>query len=83
MFAFPSRKPVIADIDENALFVREPLTSAKNVKPFLPTAANYPAGRYTFETRTARAGALKPDAPLLPFGLLGPVRLIEQVWPGN
>ncbi|MCU0784545.1 MAG: glycosyl hydrolase, partial [Verrucomicrobia bacterium] len=41
VFAFPSRKPVIADIDEKALFVREPFTSAKQVKPFLPTAANY------------------------------------------
>lgn len=33
----------------------------------------YPAGRYTFETRSARAGAFKPVAPLLPSGLLGPV----------
>jgi hypothetical protein len=38
VFAFPSRKPVIADIDEKALFVREPFTSAKQVKPFLTTA---------------------------------------------
>ena len=41
VFAFPSRNPVIADINEKALFVREPFTSAKQVKPFLSTAANY------------------------------------------
>ncbi len=37
VFAFPSRKPVLSDIDEKALFVREPFTSAKQVKPFLTT----------------------------------------------
>ena len=42
VFAFPSRKPVIADIDEKALFLRYPFSSRKNVKPFLPTSGNYP-----------------------------------------
>ena len=40
-FAFPSRKPLIADINEKALFERGPFTSAKNVKPYLPTSALY------------------------------------------
>jgi hypothetical protein len=35
----------------------------------------YPAGRYTFETRTARSVPFKSDSPLLPSGLLGPVTL--------
>ena len=41
VFAFPARKPLIDDIDEKALFVREPFTSAKLVKSFLPTSAHY------------------------------------------
>jgi hypothetical protein len=41
LFVFPSRKPTIADINEKALFVRDPFSSAKQVKPFLPTSANY------------------------------------------
>lgn len=41
VFAFPSRKPAIADIDEKALFVREPYTSAERVKPYLSTTADY------------------------------------------
>ncbi|MEI6194115.1 MAG: glycosyl hydrolase [Verrucomicrobiota bacterium] len=41
VFAFPKRQPIIAAIDEKALFIREPFTSAKQVKPFLPTSANY------------------------------------------
>ena len=32
-------------------------------------------GRFTFETRTLRVGLLKPNTPLLPSGLLGPVTL--------
>ncbi|MEY3896322.1 MAG: hypothetical protein RLZZ214_1842 [Verrucomicrobiota bacterium] len=43
VFAFPSRRPVITDIDEKALFIRQPFSSAKGVKPFLPTSANYAA----------------------------------------
>lgn len=37
VYAFPNRKPVLADINEKALFVREPFTSGKEVKPFLTT----------------------------------------------
>ncbi len=42
VFAFPSRKPILNDIDEKALFLRHPFSSRKNVKPFLPTSANHP-----------------------------------------
>ena len=41
VLAFPSRKPVIADIDEKALFYRGPYTLRKEVKPYLPTSARY------------------------------------------
>lgn len=39
--AFPSRQPIIADINEKALFSRDPYTSKKGVKAYLPTAGNY------------------------------------------
>jgi hypothetical protein len=41
VFAFPSRQPIIPNIDEKALFVRAPYTSQKGVKAFLPTAGDY------------------------------------------
>ena len=41
VLAFPSRKPLIADIDEKGLFVRGPYSIWKQVKPYLPTSANY------------------------------------------
>ncbi len=41
VFAFPNRPPVIADINEKALYVREPFTSAKKVKPYLATKAEH------------------------------------------
>lgn len=41
VFAFPVRKPLIADINEKALFERGPISSAKNIKPYLPTSALY------------------------------------------
>jgi hypothetical protein len=48
VLAFPSRKPIIADIDEKALFERGPYTIWKQVKPHLPAPASYeepgPAG---------------------------------------
>ncbi|MCL4217337.1 MAG: hypothetical protein KJ052_10095, partial [Candidatus Hydrogenedentes bacterium] len=34
--------PLLADIDEKALYVREPYTSKPGVKPFLPASADYP-----------------------------------------
>jgi hypothetical protein len=48
VLAFPSRKPLISDIDEKALFYRGPYTLRKKVKPYLPSSARYaepgPAG---------------------------------------
>jgi hypothetical protein len=48
VLAFPSRKPLIADIDEKALFRRDPYSIRKEVKPHLPAPAHYeepgPAG---------------------------------------
>lgn len=41
VLAFPSRKPVISDIDEKALFRRDPYSIRKQVKTFLPTAASH------------------------------------------
>jgi hypothetical protein len=41
VFAFPSRKPIVTDIDEKALFVRSPFSIWKTVKPYLPTSARY------------------------------------------
>ena len=41
VLAFPSRKPLITDIDEKALFFRDPFSSKPGVKPYLPTSAKY------------------------------------------
>jgi hypothetical protein len=41
VYAFPSAAPVIPDINEKALYKREPYTSRKQVKPYLPTSAEY------------------------------------------
>jgi len=43
VLAFPSRKPVIGDISEKALFIRNPYTSKRGVRPCLPSPASYPA----------------------------------------
>ncbi len=43
LFAFPHREPMIADIYEKALFIRNPFTSMKGVRPYLPSPASYPA----------------------------------------
>jgi len=42
VFAFPRREPVIADIQEKALFIRNPYTSMRGVRPYLPSPASYP-----------------------------------------
>jgi hypothetical protein len=41
-FPTPAGNHRISDIDEKALYVRAPYSSAPNVKPFLPSAATYP-----------------------------------------
>jgi len=43
VFAFPRREPVIADIQEKALFIRNPYTSMPGVRPRLPSPAGYPS----------------------------------------
>lgn len=45
VFAFPRREPVIGDIQEKALFIRNPYTSMKGVRPYLPSPASYPAAK--------------------------------------
>ena len=43
IYAVPSNKePVIDDINEKALYERDPYSSKPNVKPFLPALASYP-----------------------------------------
>ena len=41
VYAFPRCKPVIPDINEKALFERDPYTSKPGVKPYLPAPAYY------------------------------------------
>ncbi|NBS53525.1 MAG: glycosyl hydrolase, partial [Spartobacteria bacterium] len=57
VFAFPSRKPLIADIDEKALFKRDPYSIRhaieSSVKPYLPTSASY--------IEPGQAGVIQPD----------------------
>jgi len=43
VFAFPRREPVIADIQEKALFIRNPYTSMRGVRPYMPSPVSYPA----------------------------------------
>jgi hypothetical protein len=67
VLAFPSRKALIADIDEKALFSRGPFSSA-SVKPYLPTAARYaepgPAGIIQPNEIVDLTKQLKPDGSL-------------------
>ena len=52
VYAIPkSAVPVIADINEKALFERDPYSSKPNVKPYLPALASYdePEGSKTLE----------------------------------
>ena len=68
LWAFPSRKPLIADIDEKALFYRGPYTLKKVVKPYLPTAAGYgepgPAAVIQPNEIVDLTKELKPDGSL-------------------
>jgi hypothetical protein len=41
VYAFPRRDPVIKDIDEKALFIRNPYTSMKGVRTHLPPPTSY------------------------------------------
>jgi len=42
VYAFPKREPVIKDINEKALFIRNPYTSMKGVKTHLPAPTSFP-----------------------------------------
>jgi len=53
VYAFPTTAPVISDINEKALYKREPYSSSKKVKPHLPTSAQY--------TEPGPAGVIAPD----------------------
>lgn len=68
VLAFPSRKPIIADIDEKALFERGPISSAPGIKPYLPTAARHPepgpAGVIAPGEIVDLTSHLKPDGTL-------------------
>ncbi len=43
VLAFPRREPLIADIQEEALFIRNPFTSMPGVRPYFPSPVGYPA----------------------------------------
>jgi len=86
VFAFPSRKPVIADIGEKALFFRNPFSSMAGVKPYLPTSASYlepgPAGVIQPEQIVKLTKQLKPDGTLdwnVPAGDWTVVRMGRRV----
>jgi len=68
LFAFPRREPVIADIQEKALFIRNPFTSMKGVRPHLPSPASYlaatPAQVIDLKTIIDLTGKLQPDGRL-------------------
>lgn len=68
VLAFPSRKPLIADVNEKALFFRDPFTSKPGVKPYLPTSARYtepgPTGVIPPNQIVDLTKQLKPDGTL-------------------
>ncbi len=67
-WAFPSREPLIADIDEKALYYRGPYTLRKEVKPYLPASARYaepgPSGVLQPDEIVDLTERLKPDGTL-------------------
>jgi hypothetical protein len=68
VLAFPSRKPIIADINEKALYERGPYSIWKQVKPHLPSSASYeepgPAGVIPPSEIVDLTKQLKPDGTL-------------------
>jgi len=68
VLAFPSRKPIIADIDEKALYERGPYSIWKQVKPHLPASVSYeepgPAGVIQPSEIVDLTKQLKPDGTL-------------------
>jgi len=62
VLAFPSRSPVISDVDEKALYIRSPYSIWKNVKTYLPAPAQY--------QEPGPAGVIRPDEIIDLTGLL-------------
>ncbi len=54
VLAFPRCPPVISDINEKALYLRNPYSIWKEVKTYLPASANY--------KEPGSAGVIRPDA---------------------
>jgi hypothetical protein len=86
VLAFPSRKPLIADINEKALFERGPFSIWKQVKPYLPTSAHYdepgPSGIIQPGEIVELTKQLKPDGTLnwnVPAGDWTVVRMGRRV----
>ena len=90
VLAFPSRTPIIADINEKALYLRDPFSSMPGVKPYLPTAARYTepgaAGVITANEIVDLTTQLKPDGTLdwkVPAGDWTIVRMGRRVTGAN
>ena len=86
VYAFPTTAPVISDINEKALYKREPYTSSKKVKPYLPTSAQYtepgPAGVIAPDKIVDLTKNLKPDGTLdwdVPAGNWTVVRMGRRI----
>ncbi|MCC6230378.1 MAG: hypothetical protein IT432_14285 [Phycisphaerales bacterium] len=88
--AFPKRAPIIGDIDEKALYVRDPISSAPNVKAYLPALARYTepgsAGVIASHDIVDLTNHLRPDGTLewdVPGGDWTIVRMGERVTGAN
>ena len=86
VYAFPSADPVIPDINEKALYKREPYSSWKQVKPYLPTSVHYtepgPAGVIVPDKIVDLTKNLKPDGTLdweVPAGNWTVVRMGRRI----
>jgi hypothetical protein len=69
VLAFPSRKPVISDVDEKALYIRSPYSIWKNVKTYLPAPAQF--------QEPGPAGVIRPDEIIDLTSLLKPGGTLE------
>ncbi len=62
MYAFPQTDPLLENIDEKALFVRNPYTSMKGVRTHFPSSASFPE---TDKSQVIDPGTdHRPDRPL-------------------
>lgn len=64
LYAFPRTDPIIADINEKALFERNPYSSMENVKPYLPA--------WTVHTEADESQAIDPGEIIDLTGHLAP-----------